>query len=210
MTRLSRRFVLLGLPATLAACGPAEPVWAPQAQVDAVRYRHNGPPTITLFTMRNRGSGKGAHTGLMVSASQRVIFDPAGTFAGTGLVERNDVFYGATPLIERYYMTFHARETYFITRQDAVVSPQVAELALNLVINNGAVAKARCTRETSEILARLPGFGYVKSVLFPDALMRQFAEYPSVTTTDYYEDDSDDKKVAEAAWNAERRADLTN
>lgn len=204
MSTLSRRAVIAGLPLAVASCGAPEPVWAPQSDVDRVRYRHPGPPMLTLFTMKNRGSGNGAHTGLMVSGRERVLFDPAGTFAGQGIIERNDVIYGVSPLIEQYYVSYHARETYYVRRLDVVVSPEVADLALNLVQSYGAVAKTQCARSTGAILHQLPGFESIHPVLFPDRLERQFERLPGVVGSDYYEDDSNDKALALEAWNREQ------
>lgn len=199
-TSLTRRGLIFGAPLALVACGAAEPVWAPQAQVDRVRYTHPGPKMITLFTMKNRGSGSGAHTGLMISASERVIFDPAGTFAGEGIIERNDVIFGITPQIEQYYVSYHSRITYYVRRMDVEVTPEVAEQALALVKSYGAVAKTQCTRAASGILSQLPGFEHVGSSLFPDNLERDFARLPGVMVSEHYEDDSDDKSVAQAEW----------
>lgn len=42
-------------------------------------------PRISLYTMVNNESGAGAHSALVINASQRVIFDPTGTF-------KHDVF----------------------------------------------------------------------------------------------------------------------
>ncbi|MEC8042170.1 MAG: hypothetical protein VX181_15955, partial [Pseudomonadota bacterium] len=36
-------------------------------------YQHDGPPRLTLFTMINNRTGRGAHTSLMINGSQRVI-----------------------------------------------------------------------------------------------------------------------------------------
>lgn len=204
MTKLSRRAVIAGMPLALAACGGPEPVWAPQAAVDRVRYRHPGPPMLTLFTMKNRDTGNGAHSGLMINASERVLFDPAGTFGGQGIYERNDVIFGITPLIEQYYMSYHARKTYYVTRQDVIVSEQVAQQALSLALSNGAVGKMNCARSTGAILHQLPGFENVRSTLFPDRLERAFARVPGVTSQDYYEDDADDKSLALENWNREQ------
>lgn len=202
MTRaqMTRRGFLVSAPLALAACGAAESVWAPQSAVDRVRYRHPGPPMLSLFTMRSRSSGSGEHTGLMINASERVLFDPAGTFAGQGIIERNDVIFGMTPQIEQYYTSYHSRITYFVTRQDAVVPAEVAEQALRAVQAYGAVPKTQCARAVSAVLAQLPGFGYIRSTLFPGALARQFEKYPGVTTQEFYEDDADDKSQARAAW----------
>lgn len=202
----TRRLVVFGLPLMAMGCGPAEPVWAPDELVLPQIYRHPGQPMLTLFTMKSRGSGSGAHTGLMVSASQRVIFDPAGTFGGTNVAERNDVIFGITPRVEQYYMSYHARETYYVTRIDLPVPASVAEQALQLVQANGAVPKAYCARSTSEILSQLPGLQSIRPTMFPNNLERQFERLPGVTKREYYEDDADDKNIARAAYDAEVRA----
>lgn len=203
---VSRRFVLAGVPLALMGCGGPEPVWAPDEQVARVTYRHPGPSRLTLFTMRNRSNGNGMHTGLMVNASERVLFDPAGTFAGTNIIERNDVIFGITPYVEQYYISYHARETYYVQRHDADVPADVAELAMRLVKSNGAVGKTQCAVSTGRILQQLRGFEHIQPSLWPNSLAEQFAQYPGVTTSDYYEDDSSDKGLARAAYEAQLRA----
>ena len=102
---------------TLAGCA-AESVWAPDEAVTRAAYRHDGPPRLTLFTMINNSTGGGAHTALMINGSQRVIFDPAGSFNKLGsLPERNDLLYGITPAVEDVYTRYHARETFRVRIQ---------------------------------------------------------------------------------------------
>lgn len=188
---MQRRFFIFGLPLAAAGCG-AQSVWAPDDIVQNAIYQHSGPPMLSLFTVLNTPSESGAHTGLMVNASQRVIFDPAGSFAHSSFAERNDVIFGITPQIEEFYISYHARISYYVVRQDLVVSPAMAEQALHLVMSNGAVPKAACTRSTAAILAQLPGMGHIRRSLFPDKLMRQFGALPGVVTREYHETDSDD------------------
>lgn len=206
---LTRRFFITAGPLAVAGCGAPEPVWAPDALVERMRYAHPGPPKLTLFTMRNRSNGRGMHTGLMISASERVLWDPAGTFGGEGIPERNDVVLGVSPLIEQYYISYHARETYYVQIQEAIVPAEVAELALRLVQQHGAVGKTQCAVTTGKILQQLPGFSYIRPGLWPNALAEQFAQYPGVTTRDYYENDSDDKSIARAQFDAGVRAAAT-
>lgn len=206
LSRPTRRAFLLTLPAFAAACGPAEPVWAPDALVESVRYRHPGPPRLTLFTMRSRSSGRGFHTGLMVSASERVIFDPAGAWGANTLPERNDVIFGVTPGVEQYYITVHARETFFVSRVDLDVPAPVAELALARVKSYGAVPKARCTIATARVLSGLPGFGHIRSTWWPGELEQQVKAMPGAAHRTYVENDSDDKSIARAAYDAQQAA----
>ena len=89
----------LGAMVFLAGCA-AESVWAPDDAVARAAYRHDRPPRLTVYTMINNNSGGGAHTSLMINGSQRVIFDPAGSFKHDTIPERNDALFGITPPVE--------------------------------------------------------------------------------------------------------------
>ncbi|SLN53465.1 hypothetical protein [Pseudooctadecabacter jejudonensis] len=207
---MKRRTFILTAPLALAACGDTvlrEEVLASQADIDRVAYTHPGPKSLTLFTMKNVSSGNGAHSGLMINASQRVLWDPAGTFGHPSIPERNDVHYGVTPRIEQFYTSYHSRATYYTLIQEVEVPPEVAEMALRMAIANGPTPKAACTRHTSRLLGQLPGFTSIRSSLFPNKLADQFGEIPGVRSREYYEDDSDDKSIAAAEIDAAIRAD---
>ena len=191
-TRLTRRAFLAGAPLALAGCA-AEPVWAPDAQVARAAYQHPGPPMLTLFTTRNVGSGSGAHSGLMVNAHERVLFDPAGTFGAPSLPERNDVIFGMTPRVVEYYTGYHARTSYYVVEQQLEVTPAVAAQAYQLVTNYGAVPKAGCARATTRVLQQLPGLEGMRVSWFPDKLEDQFARLPGVITIEHRETDADDR-----------------
>ncbi|PIE15555.1 MAG: hypothetical protein CSA68_05885 [Rhodobacterales bacterium] len=185
--------VVLGLllPILLAACG-AEPKWAPEAEVQRAIYRHNGPPSLTLFTVISNTNGSGAHAGLMINGSQRVLFDPAGTWWSPSIPERNDVHFGVTPEVLSYYIDYHTRETYHTVMQTVEVSPEVAEAALRAAQTNGAAPKAYCTHAITGLLKTLPGFENTKVTFYPKKAMRQFAQIPGVKTHTVYDDDEDD------------------
>jgi len=185
-----RFLILLSLPLFLTAC--AEPVWAPDEAVARAVYREPGPPTITLFTMVSNRNGSGGHSAMMVNASQRVIFDPAGTWWHRLAPERNDVHFGITPVMLGFYIDYHARETYHVVMQTKEVSPEVAERALRLVETNGAVPKAFCGRSVSGVLRQLPGFEKIPRALDPKRIMRAFGKLPDVTTEEVYDNDPDE------------------
>ena len=97
----------------LSGCA-VDQVNAPDAQIKAVRYHHDAPPYLTLFTMVNNETDRGAHSSLMINASERVIFDPAGTLEHEVLVEKGDVIYGVTPRVADFYTRAHARKTFHV------------------------------------------------------------------------------------------------
>lgn len=195
MRRLTLALLLL---LGLAACG-AEPISAPPGAIEAARYHHEGPTTLTLFTGINARTGASAHSALMVNASERVIFDPAGTFAHETIVEDNDVLYGATPTLVNAYLNYHVREAFSMYRQDIVVSPEVAEMALRAVQDYGAVAKAHCSISVTEILAGLPGFEDMPSNWYPTKTRINFARYPGVTERFYVNDPAVENGFKQAA-----------
>ena len=179
--------------ALLLGCGStAEPKWAPMDEVAQARYRHDGPPSITMFTVLNNRSGSGAHAALMINGSQRIMFDPAGTWWHPQIPERNDVHYGITPRVEAFYIDYHTRETYDTVIQTIEVRPEVAERAIQLVQNYGAVPKAQCTKAVTEILAQLPGFETTPQTWWPKQAMHAFGTVPGVRTKTVQDDDADD------------------
>nr|WP_275116171.1 hypothetical protein [Aliiroseovarius subalbicans] len=189
-----RRFlgpVLLLL--TLAGCA-GDNEWASDDLVARARYVHDGPPMITLFTVINNKSDGGAHSALMINGSQRVLFDPAGTWHHPHLPERHDVHYGITDPAVYFYIDYHSRVTYRTIRQDLVVSPEVAEMALRMVQENGSVNKAMCTTTVSRMLRQLPvpGFETLPQTLWPNKLSDAFRELPGVVEEVTYDDDPEE------------------
>lgn len=186
---MRRLLIALVLPLFLANC--AEPVWAPDEAVARARYVSDEGPSITLFTVVRKLGGEGAHSGLMINGSQRVMFDPAGTWYHPTVAERNDLHYGITPRMKQFYIDYHARETYDVYEQRVPVSAAVAELAIQRAAANGAVGKALCGNAISDILRGIPGFEGVSKTFFPNKIMRAFAEIPGVVTVVHTDQDAD-------------------
>lgn len=191
MARLLRLLSGLIVALSLAACG-ADSKWAPQEQVDAMRFVAGPPTYITLYTVVNTRSGSGAHSAILVNASERVIFDPAGTWYHPKLPERNDVHFGMSDKAVAFYLDYHTRITYNTIEQTVYVSPEVAELVLARVKAHGAVPKAMCTQATSSVLRGVPGFESLPQTFFPRKLSEAFGRLPGVTTRVITDDDADD------------------
>lgn len=191
---------VLALMLAAGACAPLDQTDASLAEVQAAYYRHPGPPKLTLFTMVNNDTGSGAHSSIMISGSQRVIFDPAGSVRLSSIPERNDVLYGITDHVADFYTRAHARRTYHVVVQEIEVPAQVAEMALQRALSNGSVAQSQCTLATSGLLAGLPGFEHIKRTWFPNRLADQLRAMPGVKTRELYEYDDDDKTLALRAY----------
>ena len=176
-----RAAVVLIAALMLSGCaGPAEPVWAPDAAIERVRYVHAGPAKLTLFTVVTTRSGSGGHSALMVNADERLIFDPAGTFEVAFVPERNDVLHGITPRALAAYIDYHARPSHDVIVHEVTVTPEQARRAARLMRAHGAVPKARCAVSVAEILSGVPGFEGVTRTYFPNRLAESFATRPGV------------------------------
>ena len=183
---------LLLLPVFLAGCGgPAEPVWAPEDAVRKYAYRHAGPPELTLFTVVSTRNGSGGHSGLMINADQRILFDPAGTFGLPFTPERNDVHFGMTENAVKVYIDYHARETFDVVEQRLRVTPEQARIAARLVKEYGAVPKAQCSLSITRILRQVPGFENIPVTYLPNRTKDWFGALPGVTTRVIADDDAD-------------------
>jgi hypothetical protein len=179
---------------------------ATDEQIRQVAYSHDGPPRLTLYTMVSNDTGAGAHSSLLINGSQRVAWDPAGSFRAESIVARGDVVYGMTPQMVDVYTRFHARETYHVVIQEVDVSAEVAEIALQRAQAYGAVPQSQCALSTGRLLQGVPGFEDMPATYYPNKLMQAFAEKQPRTRA-LFEYDGDDKSKVLAAFNAERVAE---
>ncbi|CUH58899.1 hypothetical protein [Thalassobacter stenotrophicus] len=173
----------------LSAC-TAEPKWADDSAVTQARYIHDGPTSLTLITAINNRSGNGGHSALLVNGSERVLWDPAGTWWHPTVPERNDVLFGMNPTVYDFYLDYHARETFHVVLQEVEVSPEVADQALALVKANGAAGNATCAITTSRILQAL-GLPQMSPSYFPVQVMEDFAKLPGVSERKIFDDSPD-------------------
>ncbi len=176
----------------LTACG-VDRTFADDASVARARYVSGEAPSITLYTIINNKTGAGAHSALLVNASESVLFDPAGSFNLAPMPEQGDVLYGASPRWMASYIDYHARDTHHVRAQKLFVAPAVAEQILTAVRSNGAVPKAHCANSISGLLRQVPGFEQIKTTYYPKVLETAFAENPNTihsTITDQTADKS--------------------
>jgi hypothetical protein len=204
MTMIVRLLAAMAALTLLAAC--AEEMGASAVQIAKARYESSEPPYIALVTTVARRNDRGAHTGLIINAGQRVLYDPAGTFTHPSLPERGDIHYGMDDRMVRYYKRFHARFSHYVHEQKVYVPMEVAELVLRRTQAEGAQPKMFCSNATGAILNGVPQFANVRSSFFPENLRRDFAEVPGVIDSYWYENDlvkavplADDVQDGEAA-----------
>jgi len=183
---LSRVLALVAL-AVLAACTkPA--VYAPLEDVFAARYVHDGPTEIRLFNVISNESGSGEHAALLINGTERVLFDPAGTWQHPEAPEQHDVHFGMTDRLVYIYTYYHARRTHHVRIQTLQVPPEVAGRILHLARQAGPVPDAYCARSIAEILRQIPGFQDLPLTFYPNRLSDAFADLPGVVEERIYSD----------------------
>lgn len=183
-----RTFLALSVPAILAACG-ADRKWASDEAVRNARYVSDEPPSITLLTVIGIPRGEGGHSALLINGSQRVIFDPAGSWEHPAIPERHDVLYGITPNFKNFYIDYHARETYWVAEDTILVSRELADAAIRSAEQQGATNKGFCAVATGQTLRRLPGFEGAPTGFNPNKLREWFLTLPNVTSKRHMDGD---------------------
>jgi len=182
-----RALAALFLALSVSAC--AVEVGSSPAEVAAARHISDDAPYVSLVTMVNSRTDRAAHTALIINASERVIYDPAGTFQHEDLVERGDIHYGATDRMVSYYKRYHARFSHYVHEQRLYVAPNVAETVLRRTQAQGPSPKMMCNIHTTQILNDVQVLGAFQSSIFPQELREQFGRIPGVQDSYTREDD---------------------
>lgn len=187
---MKRREILLGAgSAMLAACTKPDYPRASQAAADAAFYSAGPPYYIALENMVYTSNNNSEHTGLLINGSQRVLYDPAGSYYVKTRPRRNDIHYGMTDPWVKQYESFHARLGFHVVKQTKMVTREVADLAIRKSEEQGETYHMMCAVSVSKVLRQLPGFESIPQTMSPDRLMEAFAKLPGVTTEEIYEDD---------------------
>jgi len=186
--RVRRSTVALVALAFLSGCVAQLP-WASDERLASAVYTHAGTKSVTLMTVIANDNGSAGHSALLINASQRVIYDPAGTWSNRRVPERADMLYGITPTMLQYYLDYHARKRFHVVMQTKTLSAEAAETLFRIAIENGASMAGMCANNTSHILSRTPGFAGFPVGLWPKDAVAAFAELPGVTTKRIYQDD---------------------
>lgn len=175
----------------LMACEGSErnaPV-ASSMEIQQATYVSPLPNSIILMTMVKENDDFGEHSGLLINASQQVLYDPAGTFRHSTSPNSRDVNYGMHPAMVEYYKSYHARRGYYVVAQEIQVTPEIAELIFQRAVAQGETAKLRCGISISSVLNVLPMFAHIPTTYYPGKIMDRFGEVPNVTTSYVYEVD---------------------
>ena len=197
---LIRLLLAVFVAVTLSACEFYTP--ATPEEIARARYVSSEPPSITLMSMVDERSGSSAHSGVLINASQQVLFDPAGTFTHPELPRSGDIHYGMTPRFVDYYERYHARFGYFVEVQRVVVTKEQAEQVLANAEARGKSLKMECGLAVSGVLQSVPPFTGMGTAFFPESIREDFARIPGVETRRIYENDKGQNKV----WEQEEAA----
>ncbi|MBI1170495.1 hypothetical protein GC209_03755 [bacterium] len=176
-----RSLLALAAAACLAGCS-GDHKWASDADVARATYVAGPPASVTLITSINGRSGSGAHSALIINGSQRVLFDPAGSWELTGgqAPERNDLHYGMNPGALQSYLDFQAQGIFYVISQTLPVPLDVADREIAAAAAFGSTPEAFCTHSTSTILRQVPGLESLPVTFFPKALAKSFGKMPGV------------------------------
>lgn len=182
-----RMILALTLVWGLGAC--SDPSSASPEAIAAAHYVSGKEPSLTVITMRNGGSDIAEHTGLLINGSEQVLFDPAGNFRHPQAPRSGDVHYGINEGIYQRYLSFHARQGYYLEIQEVPVSLETADALIARAQSQGVTRQLFCASTVSEVLNDTPPFEGISVSMVPGSIARYFAKYPGVVTTEFHEND---------------------
>jgi hypothetical protein len=183
------RKILVGLVFVLTGCGAVNLPWDSDEEIARAAYHHPGPSTVTLVTDISNQNGHGGHSALLISGTQRTLYDPAGSWYEKSVPERADSFYGMTPAMWTSYTDYHASKPWHVVLQTVVVSRETADSMARLAQSHGASANGLCSINTAQILGKYPQFAALQGGLWPHKTMASFATLPGVKTKRIFQDD---------------------
>lgn len=189
--RMCRLFLCLLVPLVLAACGQ-KTGWATDDAVRNAVYRSGNQPSVTLFTVIGATSQSGGHSALMIDGSQRVIYDPAGSWHHPWVPARYDVDYGITDKMYKFYIDYHSRKTWYVREQRVPVTLAQADALIAEVQRRKPTSQMFCASSVASVLRTVPEFQSIPQTMFPMTLSAAFGKLPGVVTDDHYDDDPDD------------------
>jgi hypothetical protein len=166
-------------------------------EIARARYVSAEPPSVTLISMVNNGSGRSAHSALLINGSERVLYDPAGTFTHPDLPRRDDIHYGITPRFLDYYERYHARFSHHVHSQKVHVDRRTADELIARAQAQGKTPKMHCSLAAAAVLQPVPQFAHVRSSYFPEVMREDFAKIPGVQDSFVYGEDDGQVKVWE-------------
>lgn len=166
---------------SLVAC-TRDHKWASDAEVARAHYVDPNPPSITLFTSINTRTTSGVHSALLINGTERVLYDPAGSWEQPAAPEREDLHYGMTPQMLANYADFQGTAPFQLIEQTILVTPEVAEMVKQNAIAHGSANKAACSNAVGQILRPVPGFQGLPGTLFPKQMSVAFGKLPGVQT----------------------------
>ena len=118
----------------------------------------------------------------MINGTERLLYDPAGSWAHPAAPERADLHYGMTPTMLSFYVDYQGTAPFQLVEQTIYVTPEVAEQVRQAAITYGSADKATCTKAIGTILRGVPGFEGLPMTWYPKAMSRSFATLPGVQT----------------------------
>jgi len=188
MTLLRIVLAMLAL-ASLSAC--VSPLDAPPAdQIARNAYVSSKPTSVTLVTMINGENGKGEHSALLINGSERVLYDPAGSFSLPKYVHENrDIHYGVTDEVMNIYNYYHARRSHYVEMLTLNVPRDMADQLISRADAQGPQPKMFCGQAVSKVLKPVGPFGDVPITFWPGPIHEAFRKVPGVTSEIVREDD---------------------
>lgn len=184
-----RIFLSLLAASVLAGCISASDL-PPTDQIARQAHVTGDAPSVTLVTMLSEKTGRGEHSALLIDGSERVLYDPAGSFSLPRYShEHRDIHYGVSDQVMEIYNFYHARNTHFVEMLKLNISREMADLLIARANEIGPQPKMFCAQAVSRVLKPVGPFGDIPITFWPGPIHDAFERIPGVVKTELHDGD---------------------
>ncbi len=151
----------------------------------------NAPPSTTLVLAEHKGGSGAVHAALIVTGSERLIYDPSGSFTHPDTRRYGDVVYGASDDIVELFALHNADKNHDAVMRTIALQPEEAETMLDAARTHGGAMPGFCAKSVASVLRSVPRFASMRDTFWPSNVQQDFESIApvairSVTDTDSF------------------------
>ncbi len=151
----------------------------------------NAPPSTTLVLAEHKGGSGAVHAALIVTGSERLIYDPSGSFTHPDTRRYGDVVYGASDEIVELFALHNADRNHDAVMRTIALESDEAEILLNSARTHGGAMPGFCAKSVASVLRSVPRFASMRDTFWPSNVQQDFenvspVEIRSVSDTDSF------------------------
>jgi hypothetical protein len=170
----------------LAGCGGLDPSadadLLQELRAETSYFPDNAPPSATLLLSEHKGGSGAVHAALVITGSERVIYDPSGSFTHPDTRRLGDVVYGASDPVVEMFALHNADKDHDAMMRRIPLSAEEAEQMLARARSRGGAMPGYCAKSVADVMRAAPRFAAMRDTFWPSNVLEDFVQFGPVET----------------------------